>query len=1143
MIHSLRRFQHSWTHRFRLLLIGCGMLVACQTTQATEYFVDRKGSDAADGLTPGSAFASIQKGVDALSPGDTLTIEPGEYFGSVSRPKLGSMDADTIIRAKIPGTVLLRGDVHAPVFHRVPGSRQSYVTDFDGDVHGVTEDDTLKQLKDVPGLTELDFSAGSFHYDKEAKKLTISPTDLRPASNHSYSVSIVPNHGLHIETPIRVIVDGLAFRGFNSLGPTKDFRSQNVNWGIFLPNAVKCVIRNSTAFLNGGGIAITTGEGEGNLVEDCVGYGNGAPHSSESGNVCIFNGNNDTIRNCTGYRSIGTGVRLYGVSRGANVIEGSLGWGNRGPDGNKGPGKDDPGVIRNTVSLHNMAGFKLQHNLIGHRLVNLAAKDLTGDNILLTNEDLSLQQEFVDPVNFDFRLQSNSKLRGSAPDGSDRGPFPFKANVYFVRPGGDDAADGLSTKTAWKTAPRAFESLKSGDTVYFEESDYEGPVTITAAKPEGEPINIRARGVARVRFMDAVTIDSSAGLVFERLNFAAPFNVKQSSDVSFISCRFDANSEGLAATDTSGLRVSHCEFTGNPKVALSLEGCTATMLSSNLFANAGGVAVQIGPANRSLWEGVIRSLQSLVGKEGPPLTLEPTILISNHNAYSNPERVWSVDGQVLSLTQLQEHGDHQSFSAAFAFTGETGQRVLPERLLFKAQGALGKNVGFHQDLEGEELYMSAPVVHSVTSTTANIEWLVSRGAECDIAWGETPECENKQKFTINTLMDLFRTYSLTGLKPGTKYYFRVENIRMLPYPDLGEVDVIDPKTEVITFTTPASDPAPRALYVAPDGNDAHSGLSREHAWRSVAHAASQAAPGDTVWIAGGTYVEKVRVRTTGDVGKPISFRSLPGEKVVFDGNKRRLDNAWTINGKSNIVVDGFYFLGHGGFAGGNVATRLFDIVQSRDILINRCMMNGLGGGALCASFLTAWTTPNLTVSNCASILAPDSIVATNCPNLKIENSVFLLTMICNLRLDTDATLTSNIFCDSGQYKALAKVQLQIYRGGGAVQDRNNCYYFRLPDGERTAFIVKWPDKISLAGLKSLQPETDSYIADPQFAILNKVPEKDRKEFTVDALYKLGNDMDFSGLFATNPEVIARGSGLQPDAFRDFHFADPPSGPQ
>ena len=41
---------------------------------AREFFVSKQGDDIHDGLSMGQAFATIQKGVDALSPGDTLTI-------------------------------------------------------------------------------------------------------------------------------------------------------------------------------------------------------------------------------------------------------------------------------------------------------------------------------------------------------------------------------------------------------------------------------------------------------------------------------------------------------------------------------------------------------------------------------------------------------------------------------------------------------------------------------------------------------------------------------------------------------------------------------------------------------------------------------------------------------------------------------------------------------------------------------------------------------------------------------------------------------------------------------------------------------------------------------------------------------------
>ena len=59
---------------------------------ATEYFVSRLGNDAHAGTTREAAFASVQKGVDALRPGDTLTIASGEYFEAVKRADLGSVE-------------------------------------------------------------------------------------------------------------------------------------------------------------------------------------------------------------------------------------------------------------------------------------------------------------------------------------------------------------------------------------------------------------------------------------------------------------------------------------------------------------------------------------------------------------------------------------------------------------------------------------------------------------------------------------------------------------------------------------------------------------------------------------------------------------------------------------------------------------------------------------------------------------------------------------------------------------------------------------------------------------------------------------------------------------------------------------------
>ena len=54
-------------------------------------------------------FKTIGAGIRAMKPGDTLTILPGVYRESIEVANLGAPDKQTLIRAKLPGTVLLHG--------------------------------------------------------------------------------------------------------------------------------------------------------------------------------------------------------------------------------------------------------------------------------------------------------------------------------------------------------------------------------------------------------------------------------------------------------------------------------------------------------------------------------------------------------------------------------------------------------------------------------------------------------------------------------------------------------------------------------------------------------------------------------------------------------------------------------------------------------------------------------------------------------------------------------------------------------------------------------------------------------------------------------------------------------------------------
>ena len=1102
-----------------LLLVVTGLL-GVTTLHATEFFVNKQGLDSNAGTSRDSALLTIQKGVDALQPGDTLSIGRGEYAESVARKGLGSAEWVTVIRAEMRGTVLLRGDVDAPVFKPVPGTRQTFVADFTGDVQAVYEVDTLKRLSAQATRAEVEFQPGSSFYDAAAAKLYVSSTDLRPVDQHRYSIPVAGAHGLMLEQPKRVVLDGIAARGFEK-AVMQTWHTESGTWGIVLKEAKDCVIRNCTAFLNGGGILTRSEKEGGNLIEDCVAYGNISPHGFECGGVVAVAVRNDTLRRCVAYKC-GMGVRLYG-GEGYGLIEKSMGWGNVLDLGIKGGTMKDISDVRDCVALSHLPSHReVVRSIIGFKNIYLDdVKAGTDTSIRLNFERVNRDKEFADPLNFDFRLQSTSTMRGSAPDKSDRGPFPYQANIFFVKPDGEDAADGLSVKTAWKTLARAAKVLRAGDTVYFEQGVYDGDVIIKGGQAGAEPISWRARGTARVLMPGAIQVEGCQGIEFERLNFASTVSVTASEKVRFNNCRFFAKKKALHASQCTGLMITHSEFTHFAHVGVLLEGCTGVELSSNVYDNRNAPAVAFRSADE----------------------VTSALRYSDYNSYADASKAWMADGKSISLTDVRKTSqDIYARELQPILAMRDGIPEVTDRIALAVGGALGKSLGNHQDLMSNTLSMTAPTLHSVTATTANIEWQMSRGSVSGIAWGETPACETQGSYKVTNNDDTFRSFSLTGLKPGTTYYFKLTSAKLIyPLDDQGPGEVVDPKYEAISFTTKAADSAPRTLYVATDGSDAASGLERGSAWRSIAHAVSQALPGDTVWVAGGTYIEKVRVRTTGTEGRPIQFKSIPGEKVTLDGSGRRIETAFVINGKSHIAVDGFYFRDFRMDGQGNVSQRVINVNQSSHITLRRLLWDGRGAG-YSGGLLMGADSSDVLVSNCVMIRGSDGMEVSSCPGFRVEHCVFISHMIEAVKLGTPATLSSNIICDSSAFKAKNNIHFMSFGNQDAIVDRNNCYFLRTPETERTLYWVlnfKEDGKV-LGHTRMTLPEykkrvalTDSVVLDPQFAIFQRLDPAKVPEFPIDQFVDTKVPLDFPDLFATNPEVVKRGMGLQPEAFADM----------
>ena len=1102
------------------------MLAVQGVAQATEYFVNKQGAEANDGTSRETAFLTFQKGVDALKPGDTLTIGPGEYAENVSRVDLGNAQSDTVIRAEIPRTVILRGDAPAPDFEKVEGYRFVYAAPFDWAPEAVLEHGTMKILEKKSNVMELEFELGSMLYDAAAKRLYISPASQKSPEGRRYTVVFSGESGLQLTNPVRVTLEGISATGFHRTMSRRPGRwIEDYQWGIALDRPSSCTVRDCCAFLNCGGIVLNNGRG--NVVEDCVAHDN-ADH-----NIQCFGGDNNAdnvFRNCYAYRS-GCGIDSYTTFSGPVLFKNSVSWGHHLDYSTKGGNSQQFASIESCVALGNIRIHNLKNCIFGGR-DNEYGRDVTytRDNIIFTQEeDLDIDREFADPINMDWRLQGDSRFVGAGEGGKDRGLYPdHNYTIYFLSPGGDDANDGMSVGKTWKTLARAVKDLKPGDTLYLTEGVYrtEGPVAIGQAG--AETIRIRGRGRDRVTIRGDLNLTKgSAGIEFERISFADSANLTECEKIAFANCTFGA----LSVANGKGLKVTHGLFAGP---GMRLEGSSDIYLSGNIYANTEGPAVIL---------------------EG-----ENDLLYSDYNSYEDGAQCWLAGGEVRSLDDMRDRHDQHSIVLKPEIAAQKNFPRLTNPDIFAGRGPAGTSLGRTQEYEEKKPGLVGPFLHSVTDTTANIEWWTSVPTTCQVAWGETLEMENTAS---RTNVYRFTSFSLTGLKPGQKYHFAIRavdpsTISTTPLPTLR------PDVPPLTFTTAVDALAPKTYYVAPNGNDANDGLTRNRAVKSISRAAALVSAGDTVLIVGGTYNEFVRVRATGAEGKPVTFKAMPGEKVVMNGNDRALSQAMVILNKTHINIDGIYITRYAG-------PGLY-IYEGDNVHITRCFANGAGPG-YAGPLARARDSRGLLVRNCLMTSGMGSgLYLGHCPDAVIEHNVFLRNLIYGCVLlnppDQRIDFRKNIACDSLPYKV--RVQLFEIASAESFMEKDNCYFLRIPDAERKMFMfygrgpayrrglgeeraakavetkpVFFQDlvRVSLAEFQEKAGDTGSFMADPKFKGTQGM-EAGGKLWTGDPammfdklLGKKG--LDFPDAFATDPRVTEKKIGLVPEDFSDFWFNKKP----
>jgi hypothetical protein len=710
---------------------------------------------------------------------------------------------------------------------------------------------------------------------------------------------------------------------------------------------------------------------------------------------------------------------------------------------------------------------KMSHNLIGGGNEYDRRSNAPADTILFVRErNLDKDFEFADPLNLDYRLQPDSRFRGTAVDGSDRGPYQYKENIFYLSPAGDDRADGLSMRKPWRTLARAFRSLKPGDTLYLAEGKY-AAAPLNKAGNSKSLIMIRGRGRDTVVVRGKLTMTGDVGIGFERLNFTGGVTLNDSLDLTFKNCTFFGRPAGLIVEHVAGLKVKHCVFVG---VLLNLTNSESVTLSGNIYANEGATAVRLDEA------GAVR--------------------YSDYNGYRDTTECWEVDGVTRSLADLQETHDRYSQAVTPEFAVEKGVPRLTNDKPFKSIGPGSTALGIYEEYDAapKTIALVGPFLQSSSDTTANIEWWFSQPATCLLAWGETPEMKN----TVGNFRGLgrFNTFSLTGLKPGRTYYFKIVSADALGAGD-GPA-ALKPKNATLTFKTAVAPAEPRVYYVAPDGNDDNDGLSREKAFRTICRAADHVGPGDKVLIAAGDYPENVRIRAAGTPERPITFRCVTGEKAnMLAGN---LPRSFEVIVKPDNRFDGLYFREEEFWREG------FVVRQSPRVQITRCLN----------TMVDASESPEMLIRNCVLHGGWNSVTLSRCPDSLVENNVFIMTILRQLVCNSPAMVCRNVFCECVRNKT-HQTLLEL---SGNVTETDNCFYLRWPEEEKLA-VNNLPLPIYRAMTGS-----NAIAANP---MMPGTPGRLQG-------WQHSSDEDFDKFFTTNPELVARGIGLQPEAFDDFHLS-------
>jgi hypothetical protein len=143
----------------------------------------------------------------------------------------------------------------------------------------------------------------------------------------------------------------------------------------------------------------------------------------------------------------------------------------------------------------------------------------------------------------------------------------------------------------------------------------------------------------------------------------------------------------------------------------------------------------------------------------------------------------------------------------------------------------------------------------------------------------------------------------------------------------------------VNRSVPLVSPGFTNYYVSTEGNNENSGLDPANAFRTIQHAAAFSAPGDTILVMDGEYVESVQIKNTGTADGWITFKSMNrhGAKIT-----NTWGNAIYINQPIGyIIIDGFELVAPAVYGSGAKSSNGAHHITVRNCWAHHCGESGI----------------------------------------------------------------------------------------------------------------------------------------------------------------------------------------------------------